>query len=279
MKKFEHLLLASDIDGTFLDCHTQPVRRNLERIRYFTENGGHFTFATGRIPIAMTGIAPDIGSLLSLPAVTGNGTCLYDFSQNREIRSFPMPQEAVGDLAGYLKAHAPTCGLRASTENGFLIECVNNRFIQEDIRRFGMENIRILPQKEWRAKCYYKLALRDEQEVLCRLAPVLTERYRGVLSFAASESNILDVQCYGRNKAVMLRELADSFASPVRLIAVGDYDNDLEMLSVADLPCCPANAVEAVKKICRRCLCSNDEGAIADLIDWLDVTPDLWKAP
>ena len=170
-------------------------------------------------------------------------------------------------------------GTYSFDENGFLIECVNNRFIQEDIRRFGMENIRILPQKEWRAKCYYKLALRDEQEVLCRLAPVLTERYRGVLSFAASESNILDVQCYGRNKAVMLRELADSFASPVRLIAVGDYDNDLEMLSVAALPCCPANAVEAVKKICRRCLCSNDEGAIADLIDWLDVTPDLWKAP
>ena len=110
------------------------------------------------MPLHTPGLAAS--TLLSLPAVTGNGTCLYDFSQNREIRSFPMPQEAVGDLAGYLKAHAPTCGLRASTENGFLIECVNNRFIQEDIRRFGMENIRILPQKEWRAKCYYKLAQR-----------------------------------------------------------------------------------------------------------------------
>ena len=53
-------------------------------------------------------------------------------------------------------------------------------------------------------------------------------------------------------------------------IAFGDSDNDLEMLSIADLPCCPSNALDSVKAICKKEFCSCDEGAIADLVEYLD---------
>lgn len=48
MKKFEGYLIVSDLDGTFLGKQSRIVERNVEAVRYFTENGGLFTFATGR---------------------------------------------------------------------------------------------------------------------------------------------------------------------------------------------------------------------------------------
>ena len=49
MNRFSHIIIASDLDGTFLNDRSRPVPRNLAAIRYFTEHGGHFTFATGRV--------------------------------------------------------------------------------------------------------------------------------------------------------------------------------------------------------------------------------------
>ena len=47
MKKFENILIASDIDGTLL-FQNEIHPRNFEKLRYFCENGGHFALATGR---------------------------------------------------------------------------------------------------------------------------------------------------------------------------------------------------------------------------------------
>ena len=50
------------------------------------------------------------------------------------------------------------------------------------------------------------------------------------------------------------------------LYACGDNNNDEAMLKAADVAVCPANATNEVKAICHKCLCSNNEGVIADLI-------------
>jgi hydroxymethylpyrimidine pyrophosphatase-like HAD family hydrolase len=50
---------------------------------------------------------------------------------------------------------------------------------------------------------------------------------------------------------------------------VGDYENDLALLSAADVAVCPKGSHEAVRKICDMELCSNDDGVIADLIEKL----------
>ena len=47
MKKFEGMLLITDFDGT-LACHGTISEENCSAIRYFQENGGLFTFSSGR---------------------------------------------------------------------------------------------------------------------------------------------------------------------------------------------------------------------------------------
>ena len=60
MKKFENIILASDIDGTFI-FHGEPLPTvNLEKIRYFIDNGGKFTFSSGRNHIDIYSVIPSI---------------------------------------------------------------------------------------------------------------------------------------------------------------------------------------------------------------------------
>ena len=48
-RKFDGYVIVSDLDGTLLDNNKNISKENLEAINYFTENGGKFTVATGRV--------------------------------------------------------------------------------------------------------------------------------------------------------------------------------------------------------------------------------------
>ena len=50
MGKFDGILICSDIDGTILENSTfgSIFEKNAEAVKYFTDNGGRFTFITGR---------------------------------------------------------------------------------------------------------------------------------------------------------------------------------------------------------------------------------------
>ena len=53
-----------------------------------------------------------------------------------------------------------------------------------------------------------------------------------------------------------------------RIVAMGDYDNDMEMLRLADVSACPCNAQSCVRDICDIVTESDCEGgSVADVID------------
>ena len=117
-KKFSDIVLATDLDGTFLTKDPEGRRRNLEAIDYFKANGGHFTFATGRYYNAVFGGSYfDPAKLLNLPAVTGNGSCLYDYAAGKALEQTPIPYELVRELYFEMKRISPSSGVRAITRS------------------------------------------------------------------------------------------------------------------------------------------------------------------
>lgn len=50
MKKFEGIMICTDLDGTLLSDQCTISKDNLDAIEYFKANGGKFTFITGRVP-------------------------------------------------------------------------------------------------------------------------------------------------------------------------------------------------------------------------------------
>ena len=50
MKKFEGILICTDLDGTLINSSGNISQENLDAIEYFKANGGLFTFVSGRMP-------------------------------------------------------------------------------------------------------------------------------------------------------------------------------------------------------------------------------------
>ena len=98
MKKFDKLVIATDLDGTFFGSGATLVQRNLDAVKYFTENGGHFTVSTGRFPYHVRVVFPQVADYITIPAVTCNGSCIYDFAKDATIRVMTIPWELMIDI-------------------------------------------------------------------------------------------------------------------------------------------------------------------------------------
>ena len=101
------------------------------------------------------------------------------------------------------------------------------------------------------------------------LEPVFSEYF----TFVTSSPRFLELNAKGCSKAVGVDYLRRAYSTDEKkatIIAVGDYENDIEMLKSADIAACPENAMENVKSISKIKLCHHDSGAIANLIKILD---------
>ena len=82
-KTFENWLVVSDIDGTLNNKMRRLPKRNYDAIKRFTELGGNFTLASGRLQSSLernyNRITPN------QPAVILNGAGIYDYNKRMKI--------------------------------------------------------------------------------------------------------------------------------------------------------------------------------------------------
>ena len=269
--KFENVIIASDMDGTFLTSRETGMDRNIRAVEYFKSQGGHFTFSTGRNYLQILSAVPQAPVLVNMPAVTCNGSSLYDMAAGVELEGHPVDKDTVQDLANFLATQPGPIGIRGGTSDFFVYNELNNPYIRSDFQELPPDHRAIQPTHTWGTLPINKLAVRAEAEILDRVRPLLTERFQGRLEVTRSDPTLVDIQAAGRTKAVLLEEVVRSrFDRSMFLCVAGDYDNDLEMLGLADLPCCPSNAVPCVKEVCEKIFCSNHEGVIGDIVEYLD---------
>ncbi|MBE6577596.1 MAG: HAD-IIB family hydrolase [Ruminococcaceae bacterium] len=276
MKKFEKIVIATDLDGTFFSSEARLVERNLRAVKYFTDNGGHFTIATGRFPYHVRFVFSNVEEYVNMPAATCNGSCIYDFSKNEELSSRMIPSELMVELERYVTGEEPSAALRASsTEHYFTCtpEGLNNPYVRMEFDRIEDSAKTTLPVDEWLGKKFYKTVIRADEEVINRLKPKVAERFRGRLYVTQSAKTLIDIQLAGCDKGKGLRELIGNvLGEGYTLYTCGDYINDLEMHAAADVSVCPSNAHPDVKAVCKLCFGTNDDGLIADLVEYLDRT-------
>lgn len=271
MGKFDNIMIASDLDGTFLSSETREVARNIERIKYFTANGGKFTFATGRVGVHIMNRLPNASEYVNCPIVACNGMSLFDLSSGRSTRDIFIDSETVIETVEFLIKKYPDICFRAMGPEGLVFFQRENSYAKRALTEtcpLKFKDFRL-----WGDEKLYKLTLRDSGEVLDEVKALVEERFGDRYTICKSWSDILEIQPRGVSKAVMLGELRDSLSTEgekIKLYAVGDYENDIEMLTLADVAVCPSNAIESVREMCDLCLCDNDTGVIADLIDYLD---------
>ena len=78
--KFDGILLCSDFDGT-LFVKKAISKENADAIRYFQENGGYFTIASGRYPDFLAGFRDQVCANTYLIGLNGAMIASYDRKQ------------------------------------------------------------------------------------------------------------------------------------------------------------------------------------------------------
>lgn len=270
MKKFEHILLASDIDGTIAWEHQFVNPRNIEKIQYFTENGGHFAFSSGRNHKDILRVAPGLETLPNMPCILCNGSYLYDIVSGEILNPQYLNTAKTIKLIHEIREHFPAVGFRATYPEGFLV-CRDDATILHQIKDWGLGDLAtICDLSEFEKHPLFKAVCVADLETLSSLTEYIRRHYNGIFTLTRSSAAMVELQPLGISKSYQFRYLKERYPGST-LWAIGDYDNDLDMLCHADVSACPANAsdeVKAIPGIIHVCHCR--DGALAELIDIIE---------
>ena len=266
---FSRYIIATDLDGTFLGPDGKFVERNMQAVARFKEGGGLFTFSTGRVHLNIVDAVGDPRPLLNAPCVMSNGAYLYDFKQSKAMAEEIMAEQDVRELITFIKRYDAELQFRVSTPCDLRVERTDG-YLARDVVRYDEGVILVSPVEEWPVDDWYKIVFRGSVEQIDDLRVAVQARFGDRFSYTASGTGFLEVQSPTVNKAAGLQKLRRICGGDRILIACGDYENDLEMLQAADIAVCPANAMDAVKRIADYTLCHCKDGLIAEVIEKIE---------
>lgn len=243
-RPYEGILICTDFDGT-LSLYNDIPAQNREAIAEFCEKGGHFSISSGRdAPYLME----KAGGLFNSPLICVNGTKIYDVKTEQTILSMPMDSDAMTPLLweGAVKPVA----IEIVLENGFCEGFVpRDEILFDRYRGYPILKIVTLYQSE-------KDCLLAKEQLSCKFP-----QYH----FARSFTTGLEQTAAKAGKGVCVNALK-AFLGAKKTVCIGDFENDISMLEVADLAFAPRNALPEVKSIAHRTLGYAGDGAVAEMI-------------
>ena len=274
--RIDNILFVSDLDGSFLGKGSRLVQKNIDAIEKFKASGGLFTASTGRIHKRLEETIPSPEMLFNAPAIMSNGACIYDFEAGKSIRNILLDPLPTVEMMRFAHSIAPTVAARITTPDGLLANPDwSNAYVERDVQLFSTDKVGFKPLDEWdmESAVWYKAVFRGEAEDIIKMRPALEEKFSAEFHFTASSPKYFEVVPQGCSKADGLQFLTkyceEKYNKHFITVALGDYDNDREVLEAADISFCPDNACDSIKEICDFTVCNHDEGAVAEAMERL----------
>ena len=269
MKKFDGILLCTDLDGTLLRNDKSISQENLDAIEYFKSEGGYFTFITGRMPCFSEEIYQAIRPNAPIGCINGGG--VYDYETKQYLHAVTLPFSAI-ELIDYVLPRIKDLGVQVNTLEHVYF-CVDNDVNVTFRRNTKLPNL-TCDYHENTEPIGKLLFTHKDNDALIYLAELLTTHPRASeFDFVRSEQTFYEILPKGVNKGAALEPLAKSLGVDMsRTVAVGDYNNDIEMVKNAALGYAVSNASDDLKAVADRITVSNEEHAIAKIIEDLNNT-------
>ena len=264
MKKFEGMLFCTDLDGTLFRSDKTVSAGNREAIEYFKAEGGIFTFITGRVP-------KTAGSICQLIDPNGpygcfNGGGIYDPRQKAYLWTEKLPADAL-ELVKAVEAAFPEIGIQPNTEDGVYFYRDNSGL--ELFRKVtGLPNLACRLEEVENSLLKVVFASEEESRLLALADFLNNHPLASRFDFIRSEYYLYEILPKGVSKGKALRKMAQLLGiQPECTIAAGDYYNDVSMLRTAGLSFAVSNAVPEAKAAAKYITASNNEDAIAMIIE------------
>ncbi|NMB43365.1 MAG: HAD family hydrolase [Clostridiales bacterium] len=262
-KDFSNIILLSDMDGTLLDSQGKVSEENKKAIEYFVEHKGRFGVATGRAHY--NGINFLDGVVINIPCIMFNGGMLYDINKDKALIINELPKEKLVSYVRQCLEELPHVTLHIYSEDMCYIvseEALADPQVVEDHKPNEFCSVDDILDKPW-----IKLLFSGKKEELKRLEELIDiyELNNNVNSIYSQET-YFEIVPAGASKGTLLNQLREYMGGDYTIYAMGDYNNDIELVKAADVGIATKNALEELKLLADKITVSNDESAVADVI-------------
>jgi len=266
MGKFDGVIIVSDIDGTFLGKDSRMVPENIEAIEYFKQEGGLFTLATGREIFMIPRRVPNVKELCNCPIIASNGAYIYDLQRDRIVEEEFLPEPEISGIVDAVRAACPEVSLR--------ITCNGKHLADKDYPALrGLMAIYpglvvVVPYEEIPRGRWHHVTWMGEPEELEAVRRAAAPHVKDGCACAFGGQRIFEITSAKGTKGEMLGRLKKLIGRKNAVLwAIGDYENDLPMLRMADRCAMPENGIDSLRSIPGIVeVCHHDQGAIAGLI-------------
>lgn len=267
MGKFDGILICSDLDNT-LATHSYAshmelnfLQKDIEAIRYFQREGGRFTVISGRRPDVAKALMGD--AVIPNAPIGGHNGALLQNTDGSLLYSGGSKDDGMIHLAQKLwKSDIGLCFLSLHVSGYGTLKCSR---LEEGEEFFDqpLDMQRMLPFDT------YNMVLSVEEGqglALCeRVEPFLDE----TLTYTRPFECTVEVSRREDTKGAALLRIKKAVGAKLA-VAIGDYENDIEMLRAADIGYAVENACEALKAVADRVTVPCTEGAAAAVIAELE---------
>lgn len=270
MGKFDGILLGSDLDGTLLRHDKSLSEENKNAIEYFKSEGGLFTFFTGRLPV---GAIPVLEMIMpNAPYGCMNGAGIADAESGKYLWSMTLRDE-FREILEYVEREHPYAGIEFSTDKIYFYK--KNDVVHKHIRDEKLPDLVCDYRTFCEPVCKALFGVREDlmeafMEDVCRHPKA------ELFDFIRSDKIYFEILPKGASKGNTLVKIAEMTGiDKSRTVAVGDNDNDVSMLMAAGIGIAVSNASEKAAKAADFITVSNEEHAIARIIE--DIEKGIYK--
>lgn len=262
MGKYDGFLICSDFDGT-MAYQAKVSKENCDAIAYFQSEGGIFCPCSGRESSFFHRYTDQFRA--NGPVITLNGSVISEYAED--------PKD---DRILYL----------GKTPRDLTVEFVRDVLELQGVRRLWLYQLgrtKVIPANESEISDRIREDVitiddvtDDVQKILIvhdivhldAIRAYVEPKYGDRLAFGSSWSEGYEAQLIGTDKgssALRVKKMVGAHT----LVCVGDYDNDISMLKVADIAYAVENAQDSVKAVAHRVTVPCTEHAIAKIISEL----------
>lgn len=260
---FENYIILSDLDGTLLNKKSEVSEENLEAIEYFMKNGGKFGVATGR------GYDNAMKYIKDLPTnnhcVFLNGAVLYDNEDKKYIKTFTLDKGVITEFIEMVRKSKRTIGIEISTvEKTYFLEELDPVFEIELEKQKPVEvgSFEKVKKFEWFKVLFVIDKVEDFNWIREKSEYLETDGYVKRMQSGKEYFELLPREASKGNMLEEIRELNDG----CKIVAVGDYENDLEMVKKADVGIFTSEASEELKAVADYITVDCDNHVLKDII-------------
>ena len=263
MGKFDGILIFTYLDGTLYKNDGSISKENKEAIEYFKSEGGLFSIITGRLPHyaqeAYNAVKPNV------PFGCINGAGLYD-GEKEEYVSMREMTSKIMDLVDYVEKTFPNVGIIVSTFYKTYYSRVNS-VVEGFIKRTKLPRNLLHHRKVVEPVAKILLGTDDNDEMLAVQKAVSKHPLASEVALLHSERVLFDILLKGTHKGLALEKLIEYLnVDKNKTIAIGDYYNDIEILTTAGLGVCVDNAPQDIKNICHAVVPKCTDGGVGLLL-------------